>query len=96
MIAAALTRLLAATKAPSYTARIVCRQRKYFVPMKKPLIALSLLGFALAGCARDGDIDSTGGISVTRSACPAIAVPAQTGDVTLFNPPSHRQFAREP
>ena len=58
--------------------------------MKKPLIALSLLGFALAGCARDGDIDSTGGISVTRSACPAIAVPAQTGDVTLFNPPSSR------
>ena len=58
--------------------------------MKKPLFALSLLGFALSGCARDGDIDSTGGISVTRSACPAIAVPAQTGDVTLFNPPSSR------
>lgn len=41
---------------------------------------------ALGGCARDGDIDPTGGISVTRSSCPAVAIPAYTGDVTLFNP----------
>ncbi len=60
------------------------------VSMKK-ISVLALVGIAaLSGCSRDGDIDSTGGISVTRSACPAIAVPAQTGDVTVFNPPSSR------
>ncbi len=58
--------------------------------MTKPLAALSLLAIGLAGCSRDGEIDSTGGISVTRSACPAFAVPAHTGDITLFNPPSSR------
>ena len=27
---------------------------------------------------------------VTRSACPAVAIPASTGDVTLFDPPASR------
>lgn len=49
--------------------------------------ALSLL--ALAGCSSDGQIQATG-ITVTRSACPAVAIPAATGDVTLFNPPTSR------
>ena len=49
-----------------------------------PLIALVLV----AGCAKDGEIDETGGIAITRTACPAIAIPADTGDVTLFNPPN--------
>ncbi len=57
----------------------------------RPLICISsLLALSLAGCSRDGDIDSTGGISVTRTVCPAIAVPAHTGDVTLFNPANSR------
>ncbi len=53
-----------------------------------------LLGFAavlaLAGCARDGalDISSGVGITVTRSGCPAVAVPDHTGDMTIFNPAS--------
>ncbi|MFM9977082.1 MAG: hypothetical protein ACKVOP_03425 [Sphingomonadaceae bacterium] len=50
------------------------------------LIAFGLL----AGCARDGEIDETGGIAITRTACPAVAVPANTGDITLFNPPTSR------
>lgn len=57
---------------------------------QKPLIALTALGAVLSGCSRDGDIDSTGGISITRSACPAIAIPAYTGDITVFNPPASR------
>lgn len=52
------------------------------------VIAATLL--TLAGCARDGEIDETGGIAVTRSACPAVAVPANTGDVTLFDPANSR------
>jgi len=49
-----------------------------------PLTAAALLA---SGCSRNGEIDATGGVSVTRSACPAIAVPAHTGDITLFDPP---------
>jgi hypothetical protein len=52
-----------------------------------PLVALALL----SACARDGEIDQTGGIAITRTACPAVAIPAQTGDVTVFNPPSSRE-----
>jgi hypothetical protein len=49
----------------------------------------ALMTMALAGCASDGDITSEG-ILVTRSACPAVAIPAATGDVTLFNPANSR------
>ncbi|CAN5393618.1 hypothetical protein BH09PSE3_BH09PSE3_19890 [soil metagenome] len=48
--------------------------------------ALALLG----ACAHTGDIDETGGVSASRSACPAVAIPANTGDVTLFNPTTSR------
>ncbi|MBO9574769.1 MAG: hypothetical protein J7494_03445 [Sphingobium sp.] len=46
----------------------------------------------LAGCsAKRGDISSSGmGIIQYRSACPIVAVPAYTGDVTLFDPPASR------
>ncbi len=60
------------------------------IPLLKialPLAALTLL----SACAKDGEIDETGGIAITRSACPAVAIPAQTGDITLFNPPSSRE-----
>lgn len=43
---------------------------------------------ALAGCSRHGEIDETGGIVAVRSSCPVAAIPAQTGDITLFNPAS--------
>jgi hypothetical protein len=49
----------------------------------------ALMTLALAGCAADGDILPEG-ILVTRSTCPAVAIPAATGDVTLFNPASSR------
>lgn len=45
--------------------------------------ALALLG----GCAKkDHDLDESGGIAIKRSSCPAVAVPVNTGDITLFNP----------
>jgi len=40
-----------------------------------------------AGCAKTGEI-ALGGITAIRTACPAVAVPASTGDITLFNPVS--------
>lgn len=39
----------------------------------------------LAGCAGTGDIVD-GGITQIRSACPAVGVPAGTGDITVFDP----------
>ncbi len=56
----------------------------------KKLIPLVVLGL-LAGCARNGELDATGGILTTRSTCPAVAVAANTGDVTLFDPPASRE-----
>jgi hypothetical protein len=57
---------------------------------RKAIFTLSVAAFGLSACSRNGEIDSTGGINVTRSACPAVAVPAYTGDITVFNPPSSR------
>lgn len=45
------------------------------------MIALALL----AGCGRRGNLEQ-GGVYTVRSACPQVAIPAATGDVTLFNP----------
>ena len=59
------------------------------MPSFKVLIP-SLLALSLAACAGKGDFDETGGVKIVRSACPAIAVPAFTGDLTLFNPASSR------
>ncbi len=57
---------------------------------RKSLVLSGLAALSLAGCAKDGDFDSSGGIAVTRSSCPAVAVPVYTGDVTLFNPATSR------
>lgn len=55
-------------------------------------VAAPLLTVALLGCSGDGTIVDQG-VIVTRSACPAVAIPAATGDVTLFNPASSRDAA---
>ncbi len=54
-----------------------------------PVFLLSALSL-LAGCKSTGDFDETGGITAIRSACPSVAVPAQTGDITLFDPVTSR------
>jgi hypothetical protein len=54
---------------------------------KAAIVVLTAL--ALAGCARDGEITAEG-ITVTRSACPAVAIPVGTGDITLFDPVNSR------
>ena len=50
-----------------------------------PTLAAATL---LAGCKTTGEIDATGGITAVRTACPVVGVPAATGDVTLFDPPT--------
>jgi hypothetical protein len=60
------------------------------VPRSALLIFASTCAILVAGCAKDGDIDATGGVAITRTPCPAVAVPSYTGDITLFDPPSSR------
>ncbi len=47
--------------------------------------AAVLLALGLGACAREGDIFQTG-VLTTYTACPAVAIPAPAGDVTLFDP----------
>lgn len=49
----------------------------------------ALFSLGLLGCAREGDIYQTG-ILTTYTACPAVAIPAPAGDVTLFDPATSR------
>ena len=52
--------------------------------MKLRLASLTAL-VLLAACGRSGEIED-GGIYTIRSACPQVAIPAATGDITLFSP----------
>jgi len=72
-----------------------CRVQRKICLVTAPVVtariaAAALILALLAGCSRDGDIDETGGIAITRSACPAVAVPASTGDITYFSPANSR------
>jgi hypothetical protein len=60
--------------------------------IKARLAVPLLVSLALFGCSREGEL-TTAGVTIVRSACPAVAIPAATGDVTVFNPPSSRDAA---
>ncbi len=57
--------------------------------MKLRLAALAAV-ILLSACRHTGDITSEngGGVYAVRSDCPIAGIPAATGDVTLFNPPT--------
>jgi hypothetical protein len=57
------------------------------MPNVKPRLSILIVAALLAGCSREGELFD-GGVYATRTVCPAVGVPAGTGDVTLFNPPS--------
>lgn len=54
---------------------------------KAAIVALSLT--ILGGCSTEGEL-TTGGILAVRTACPSVAIPSGTGDITLFNPETSR------
>lgn len=58
--------------------------------MTRLLLPAAGLLLLLGGCARDRELDESGGLRITRSTCPAVAVPAYTGDVSLFSPEQSR------
>lgn len=63
------------------------------IRLAAPAASAALLALMLASCARTGEIDATGGVSAVRSPCPVVGVPAGTGDVTLFDPPTSQAEA---
>jgi hypothetical protein len=58
--------------------------------VKLRLAAALLAATLLGACRHTGDVtpENGGGVYAVRSACPIPGVPAGTGDITLFNPPS--------
>jgi hypothetical protein len=70
------------------------RMKEIMLSIPKRLsLALALLPLVVAGCKSKDDITAVGGTfgqEISRSGCPAVAIPAATGDVTLFDPPSSR------
>jgi hypothetical protein len=57
---------------------------------KSKAAVAALIPLSLAGCSTPtGEVTDTGIVAV-RSACPAVAIPAATGDITLFNPETSR------
>lgn len=63
-----------------------------FTTARRTMVAASLAAIALAGCARDNEIDISSGVGITatRNLCPAVGIPAHLGDVTLFDPATSR------
>lgn len=55
--------------------------------MHTRLLALAAIPVFLTGCGlRRGELTEDVGIQAVRSACPAVGIPAATGDITVFNP----------
>jgi hypothetical protein len=82
--------LLASAEGVFYDPPARPRENEDPLPVFKLKAAVAvLLPLTMLGCAKDGEIVGTG-ITVTRSACPAVAIPAATGDVTLFSPENAR------
>ena len=61
---------------------------------RRPILAIAVATAALAtaGCGADKELVD-GGLYITRTICPQVAIPAATGDITLFNPPGNTTAA---
>lgn len=55
-------------------------------PSMLKFAAAAAIMLALGGCSRKGELDVSGGVVAVRNSCPTAAIPAMTGDVTLFSP----------
>jgi outer membrane lipoprotein SlyB len=58
----------------------------------KALFVTLTLALLLTGCSRNGEVVA-GGVYVKRTGCPQVAIPAATGDITLFDPPGYTTAA---
>lgn len=55
----------------------------------RKLVVPVVLALLVGGCAGKGQLTATG-ITAVRSPCPEVEVPANTGDITLFDPATSR------
>lgn len=60
--------------------------------MKLRTTSIVLLAL-LSACVKRGDLIEGQGVYAVRSACPQVAIPAATGDITLFDPPGRSDAA---
>ena len=58
----------------------------------KALFVPLTIALLLTACSRQGELVG-GGVYVKRTGCPQVAIPAATGDVTLFNPAGYTTAA---
>ena len=57
--------------------------------LKSKAAVAALIALTLSSCSSEGTLTAQG-VIVSRTACPAVAIPAATGDITLFDPPASR------
>ena len=57
---------------------------------KSKAAVAALIPLSLAACSTPEGTITESGVAAVRSACPAVAIPASTGDITLFNPENSR------
>ena len=50
------------------------------------VLFLAVPALLLGACVNNDDLAEGGGITAVRSACPMVAVPNATGDITIFDP----------
>jgi hypothetical protein len=82
--------MVRANSGPAHDRRPFARSKKVRVPVTARKIALpAALALAIGGCTHAGDI-TEGGITAVRTPCPEVAIPAGTGDLTMFNPATSR------
>lgn len=62
------------------------------MPFRRPTFLGALAAVAVLGGCAGNDLDETGGIRVTRSTCPAVAIPTYTGEISLFSPEQSRDL----
>ncbi len=53
--------------------------------MNAKLVLIAAAAATLASCGGRKELED-GGVYITRNTCPRVAIPAGTGDITLFNP----------
>jgi len=74
--------------APDRAGPLLIEKVRVPVTARKLVVPIALV-LAAGGCSHAGEI-TEGGITAVRTPCPEVAVPAGTGDITLFNPPTSR------
>jgi hypothetical protein len=89
-IALVSTGSLASQEPGSYDPSVPIKGEDSHPVFKSKAALAALIPLSLVACSTPNNQVVDNGVTATRSACPAVAIPAATGDITLFNPESSR------